>query len=138
MAEFRSGTFTGYRYLRAGWPLTTPGSPRRPSPKEPQGPHLATAKGISLGSTLGQVRSAYDGLRFIGVDKWRAPNGVVFVVNAAREPEPLSSKVVRGQVRDLWRLLTGSADATLPTTTPSSRLGFVAALGVSRQAARRL
>ena len=55
---------------------------------------MATAKGISLRSTLAQVRSAYGGLRFTGVDKWRAPNGVVFVVNATREPEPLSSKLV--------------------------------------------
>ena len=88
------GIFSGYRYLKGGWPLTTPGSPRRPSPSALHGPHLATAKGISLGSTLGQLRSAYGDVRFVGVDKWQAANGVVFVVEAAREPEPLSSKVV--------------------------------------------
>ena len=64
------------------------------SPSALHGPHLATAKGISLGSTLGQLRSAYGDVRFVGVDKWQAANGVVFVVEAAREPEPLSSKVV--------------------------------------------
>ena len=93
VAEFRSGVFSGYRYLVGGWPLTTPGSPRRPPPGPP-GPRLATAKGISLGSTLGQLHGAYGNMRFVGVDKWQAANGLVFVVNAAREPEPQSSKVV--------------------------------------------
>jgi hypothetical protein len=55
---------------------------------------LATAKGISLGSTLGQVRLAYGDLNFAGVDKWRAANGTIFVVDALRDPEPSSSKVV--------------------------------------------
>jgi hypothetical protein len=55
---------------------------------------LATAEGISLGSTLLQLRSAYGDVRFIGVDRWQAANGVVFVVDAAREPEPPSSEVV--------------------------------------------
>ena len=27
MAEFRLGSFSGYRYVKGGWPLTTPGSP---------------------------------------------------------------------------------------------------------------
>jgi len=94
VAEFRLGTFSGYRYLKGGWPLTTPGSPRRPPASALHGPHLATAKGISLGSTLGQLRSAYGNARFVGVDKWQAANGVVFVVDAPREPEPPSSKVV--------------------------------------------
>jgi hypothetical protein len=56
--------------------------------------HLTTAKGISLGSTLLQLRSAYGDLRFIGVGRWQAANGVVFVVDATREPEPPSSKIV--------------------------------------------
>lgn len=93
VAEFRSGTFSGYRYLRGGWPLTTPGSPGRPPPSLHR-PHLATAKGASLGTTLGQLRSAYRELRFVGVDKWQAANGVIFVVDAVKEPEPPSSKVV--------------------------------------------
>ncbi len=29
----------------------------------------------------------------MGVDKWRPVNGIVFVVNAAHEPEPPSSRV---------------------------------------------
>jgi hypothetical protein len=37
---------------------------------------------------------AYGKLHFVGVDKWRAANGIIFVVDASREPEPASSKVV--------------------------------------------
>jgi hypothetical protein len=33
-------------------------------------------------------------MRFVGVDKWPVTNGVVFVVDAAREPEPPSSRIV--------------------------------------------
>jgi hypothetical protein len=94
VAEFRLGTFSGYRYLEGGWPLTTPGSPPRPIPSQLRGPHLATAREVSLGSTLGQVRSAYGDLRFVGVDKWQAANGLVFVVDASRDPEPPSSQVI--------------------------------------------
>jgi hypothetical protein len=94
VAEFRSGAFSGYRYLKGGWPLTTPGSPRRPPPSQLHGPPLATAKGISLGSTLEQLRSLYGDVHFVGVDKWRAADGVVFVVDAAREPGPPPPRVV--------------------------------------------
>jgi hypothetical protein len=94
VAEFRLGSFSGYRYMKGGWPLTTPGSPRQPLPSGDAGLALATAKGISLGSTLGQVRLAYGELHFAGVDKWRAANGIIFVVDALRDPEPPSSKVV--------------------------------------------
>ena len=93
VAEFRLGSFSGYRYLKGGWPLTTPGSPSGPTSSQSRGPYLATAKGISLGSTLGDVRSAYGKLSFIGVDKWRPAKGIVFVVNAEHEPEPPSSRV---------------------------------------------
>jgi hypothetical protein len=94
VAEFRLGTFSGYRYMKGGWPLTTPGPLRRPAPSGQADMPLATAKGISLGSTLGQVRLAYGKLHFVGVDRWRAANGIIFVVGAPREPEPPSSKVV--------------------------------------------
>ena len=94
VAEFRLGTFSGYRYIKGGWPLTTPGSPRRALASGHASLAFATAKGISLGSTLGQVRLAYGDLNFAGVDKWRAANGTIFVVDALRDPEPSSSKVV--------------------------------------------
>jgi hypothetical protein len=94
VAEFRLGLFSGYRYLNGGWPLATPGFPRRPPLSSGPSPLLATAKGISLGSTLTQVQGAYGEVRFVGVDKWQAANGLVFVVDAPREPEPPSSKVV--------------------------------------------
>ena len=94
VAEFRLGAFSGYRYLKGGWPLTAPVSPSRPPPSQLHAPPLATAKGIFLGSTLGQLRSVYGDVRFVGVDKWPVTNGVVFVVDAAREPEPPSSRIV--------------------------------------------
>lgn len=94
VTEFRLGRFSGYRYLKGGWPLTTPGSPGRPSPSQLHGPPLATAKGITLGSTLGQFRAAYANARFIGVNRWRVRSGLVFVVEASREPAPTSSKVM--------------------------------------------
>lgn len=93
VAEFRLGTFSGYRYMQGGWPLTTPGPLRRPAPSGQADVPLATAKGLTLESTLGQVRVAYGKLQFVGVDKWRAANGIIFVVDALREPEPPSSKV---------------------------------------------
>lgn len=94
VAEFRSESFSGYRYLKGGWPLTASGSPLRLPPSQLHGPRLATTKGISLESMLGRLRSTYGELRFVGVDKWQAANGIVFVVNAPKEPEPSSSKVV--------------------------------------------
>jgi hypothetical protein len=93
-AEFRAGTFSGYRYSAGGYPLTTPGSPHESSPPKTRSPRLATATGISLGSTLAELRAAYRGLRPIGVDNWRAPNGLVFVDDAEHDPEPPSSRLV--------------------------------------------
>ena len=93
VAEFRLGTFSGYRYMKGGWPLTTPGSPRRPR-LQSRRTCLGYRQGDLLGNTLGQVRLAYGKLHFVGVDKWRAANGIIFVVDALRDPEPPSSKVV--------------------------------------------
>ena len=95
VAEFRLGTFSGYRYMKGGWPLTTLGSLHRPAPSGQADVPLATAKGISLGTTLGQVRLAYGRLHFVGVDKWRAANSITFVVDALREPEPHPAKSSR-------------------------------------------
>jgi hypothetical protein len=58
-AEFRSNVFSGFRY-RTG-----------------RGPRLATAKGITLGSSMTALRRAYGALRFVGTDRWGAA-GLVF------------------------------------------------------------
>jgi hypothetical protein len=98
VAEFRLSRFSGFRYLKGGWPLTTPGSPREASPPKTAFPKLATTKGISLGSTLAQLRGAYRPLRSAGTDKWRAANGLTFVVNAKHDPEPSSSRIIEIKV----------------------------------------
>jgi hypothetical protein len=93
VAEFRLGTFSGYRFVRGGYPLMTPGSPREASPPGGVSPSLATARGITLGSTLAQLRASYR-LRRVGADLWRSPNGLLFVDDAKRDPVPPASRVV--------------------------------------------
>jgi hypothetical protein len=93
VAEFRSNRFSGYRYAEGGYPVTTPGSPHEALPPK-SSPTLATARGISLGSTLAELRVVYGPLRFIGTDRWQSPNGLVFVDNAEHSPEAPSSRLV--------------------------------------------
>ena len=76
-AEFRRGSFSGYRYLDRG-----------------QLPTLATAKGITIGSSLAELRAAYGRLGDGGTDRWRAPNGLVFYDDAMRDPIPPSSLII--------------------------------------------
>ena len=71
VAEFRSNVFSGFRYRAAGWPLNRAGPPPSVSPR------LATAKDITLGSTVTELRTAYGALRFVGTDRWGAA-GLVF------------------------------------------------------------
>jgi hypothetical protein len=97
-AEFRLSKFSGFRYLKRGWRLTTPGSPREASPPKTAFPRLATAKGISPGSTLAELRRAYRPLRFAGADKWQAANGLTFIDNAKHDPEPPSSRIIEIKV----------------------------------------
>ena len=91
--EFRSNRFSGYRYLEGGYPINTPGSPREPLPTKIT-PRLATAKGLTLGSTLAQAKAAYSPLRQIGADWWQARDGLVFIDNARRDPVPPSSRII--------------------------------------------
>ena len=84
--EFRSGAFSGFRYVAGGLLATHRAT-------APVSPRLATASGISLGSTLAQVRSKYGRLQRIGADMWRASNGLVFVDSANRDPVPPTSRV---------------------------------------------
>lgn len=84
VAEFRLGTFSGYRYVKGGWPLNTPGgSPLHKLPASQARLHgLATARGISIGSTLAQARSAYGALRQTGAEEWETPSGITLADNA--------------------------------------------------------
>lgn len=93
IAEFRLNRFSGYRYVAAGYRLPIPGGPRAPAPHGPTA-DLSTATGITLDSTLGQVRAADRSLASIGTDKWKAKSGIVFVDAAARDPEPPSSRII--------------------------------------------
>ena len=88
--EFRSGTFSGFRYIAGGLPPTTY---RAPSPPKPVSPRIVTANGISLGNTLAQVRSRYGRLQRIGADMWRASNRLVFVDSAKRDPVSSASPI---------------------------------------------
>jgi len=90
VVEFRSGVFTGYRSLAGGFADVVHGAPRATALT----PNVATARSVKLGSTLAQVRAAYGSLRRVGADSWRAPNGIVFVDNAKRDPVPASSRIV--------------------------------------------
>ncbi|HXY44625.1 MAG TPA: hypothetical protein VEH29_10590, partial [Acidimicrobiales bacterium] len=89
IAEFKFGTFTGYRFVRGGYPLTTPGSPHDPVAPTSTTPALSTARGITLGSTLKELRAAYPKLVRSGALKWKAPNGLTFV-EAHNTKNPLS------------------------------------------------
>ncbi len=75
--EFRWDTFSGYRYIKGGF-LPSAVRTLRAAPVVPT---LTTAAGISLESSLGQLRWAYAGLRAAGASKWRAANGLLFVDN---------------------------------------------------------
>lgn len=90
--EFRDGRLTGFRYMQGTW------LPRRGGERlTPFGllrPKLATAKGISLGSTLGRLRAAYGRLNLVGTDRWQTPDGLIFYDDAERDPPPPSSRVV--------------------------------------------
>jgi len=82
IAEFRLGRLSGFRYVVGGYPLTTPGSPHAAAPRRVR-PLLATARGITLGSTIVQVRAAYGALHLARVGAWRARDGLVFVESSS-------------------------------------------------------
>jgi len=87
-AEFRSGRFEGFRYLRNGWTVNR--EPRA----TPAVPTLRMTRGVTLGDTLAELRAAYGSLRLIGTDRWESPDGLVFYDNAKHDPVPPSIRIV--------------------------------------------
>ena len=85
IVQFRHGHFSGYRYWVSG-----SGSP--PASASTVSPKLATAKGISLGSTFAQVKRSYR-LTQTGTDFWKSPAGIVFALESQTYPSPPSSPV---------------------------------------------
>jgi hypothetical protein len=90
--EFRDGRLSGFRYMQGAW---LPGKrASRPTPFGRLRPGLATSTGISLGSTLAQLRTAYGRLTLVGTDRWQTPDGLIFYDDAARDPPPSSSRII--------------------------------------------
>ncbi len=92
VAEFRSGRFTGYRYLIGGWPLTTKGSPRETA-FAGVAPKLVTAAGVTLGTPLEDARRDDGVLEFVGVDRWRGRDGLVLRANESTPPRIVEIQV---------------------------------------------
>lgn len=81
-AEFRAGRFSGYRYMEDGWIRTHYGEKIVRSDL----PRLETARRVTLGSTLRELRAAYR-LHVVGTDRWGSPDGLVFYDDAGRIDE---------------------------------------------------
>jgi hypothetical protein len=92
VAEFRSGRFTGYRYLIGGWPLTTKGSPRETA-FAGIAPKLVTSAGVTLGTALADARRDDGMLKFVGVDRWRARDGLVLRADEGSPPRIVEIQV---------------------------------------------
>jgi hypothetical protein len=88
--EFRDGRFSGYRYVENGWPPNRYGTKPRPSSL----PRLATSNGITLGSTLSQLRRAYGRLDLVGTDRWMVGRGLIFYDDSKTEPPARSSRII--------------------------------------------
>ncbi len=90
--EFRLNVFSGYRYATRSYLQRSVGAPATPLPV--LSPRLATATGITVGSTLGQLRSAYRVSHQSGTDRWTTGNGFHFSVTVEHDPAPLSSRII--------------------------------------------
>lgn len=87
--EFRQSRLAGFRYLHGGW------EGRAASHYvDSVTPKLATANGVSLGTTLGQVRVRYGPLGIVGTDRWRSRDGLIFYVSyQVTQPAPPTSRI---------------------------------------------
>jgi hypothetical protein len=57
-------------------------------------PTLVTSGGVSLASTLGEVRDRYGTLAIVGTDRWRSRDGLVFYVSSqVTQPAPPTSRI---------------------------------------------
>jgi hypothetical protein len=86
--EFRQGTFTGFRYMTTAWMSGRPAPPSRLTPQ------LIASHGVSLGATLGRLRSRSGPLDLVGTDRWRARDGLIYYDNAERQPPPADSRII--------------------------------------------
>lgn len=100
IAEFHGGTFTGYRFIEGGWPLSTQGGlSDRVTSKAPT-PPLETAGGITLGNTVGEALSTFGYLKFSGAVQWTTTNGLTFVEpSTVVNPRAASDRIAEIKVR---------------------------------------
>jgi hypothetical protein len=87
--ELRHGRLTGFRYIEDGWPPTSVGKHAGANDRPP----MLTTRGITLGSTLAQARTAYGHLRPVGTNRWQTPDGLILYDDAHRYPDPPSSRI---------------------------------------------
>jgi hypothetical protein len=87
--EFRLGRLAGFRYMRGAWDGRSVGA------GDPGLiPKLMTSKGLSLGSTLAQVRGRYGTLAIVGTDRWRTRDGLIFYISyLVTQPAPPTSRI---------------------------------------------
>jgi hypothetical protein len=53
-----------------------------------------TSEGMSVGSTLAQVRARYGMLEIVGTDRWRTRDGLVFYISyLVTQPAPPNSRI---------------------------------------------
>jgi hypothetical protein len=75
IVQFKSGRFSGYRYVAGGWSGISPSTKSLHAVVTPK---LATSTGITLGSTTAATKRAYPSVHQTGSDFWSTPTGIVF------------------------------------------------------------
>jgi len=82
VVQFVAGRFRGYRYLDGGERAVAPTGAVLRSVR----PRLATATGISLGSSLADAQRAYGVLRRVGTDFYASRSGITFAFWSSGNP----------------------------------------------------